>query len=240
MPTEHIRFSYTFDELSDEAKLKAVENIAEKLGGDWWDEDDNDAVREVMHFTLAEKLKSPDWDKFGPGDFPGIHGVSIEGFRVGWGPYVQVAGELDRDNAPGLPWHAHAEAVELTAPHNAEVTGVEVKQVEALSFDCTHCGQTAEVTYGYEGTAYVSHVRTENGLVFPDEETDADHDAWLLEGLPTYDTGALRKVKEAVEAALSAALTAGEKEAEYIGSPERAREHIEASEPDFNEDGSLF
>lgn len=85
MPTEHIRFSFKYDELSDVAKLKAVETIAEKLGGDWWDDDDNNNLREVMVWTLADQLKSPDWDKFGVGDFPGIDQVSVEGFNIGWG-----------------------------------------------------------------------------------------------------------------------------------------------------------
>ncbi len=240
MPTEHTRYSYKYDELTDEAKAKAVEEVANRFAGPWWDEHDNAAIREVLVYSFAEQLKTAGWDTYGPGDFPGIDSVSVVGFQVGYAPYVSFNGTLTRENAPGLPWHDHADTIELSGGQRDDTTRVHVAQVEALPFECTACGQSADVTYAYDGTAYTAHVRREDGLVYPDEETDADHDAWLLEGLPTYDNAALARLAEAVEEAVRAALTAGEKEYDYKTGAEYAKEWIEANEPDFNEDGTIF
>ncbi len=238
MPTEHIRVSYTYDELSDTAKAKAVEEVASRFAGQWWDENDNDDVRDVMRFAFGEKLKTPGWDIYGPGDFT-TDAFKVAGFQVGYAPFVAFEGTLNRENAPGLPWHDHAENITLSAPHRTDATRVEVNRVDALPFVCTGCGQTASVSYGYDGTAYPVHERREGGLAYPDHDTDADHEAWLLEGLPSY-TSALGELGEAVEKAVRAALEAGEKEYEYKTGEDYARDYIEHNDQEFNEDGSIF
>src|SRR3954469_2995004 len=104
MPTAHTRFSYTFAELTDSAQAKAVEAVAEKLGGDWFDESDNDTIREDIVWELGRTLKAPGWDIEGAGDFRGIAGVTLDGWDLGQGDHLALKGTLDRDNAPALPW----------------------------------------------------------------------------------------------------------------------------------------
>lgn len=188
MPTEHISISYKFAELSDEAKGRAVEVVAGKLGGDWWDSGDVENVSEAILFKLAEIFQSPGWDKFGPGDFPGIDGVALQGWDVDRGE-IQVSGELNRSNAPALPWSdAVGDAHLESSPYGTNV-GV----------------------------------------------TEGDED--LPEGAQRVACLALGDV---IRAALEDALAAGREQSEYIGSEENARDYIEGSDPDFNEDGSLF
>lgn len=189
MPTEHISYSYKFDELSDEAKGWAIEAVAGKLGGDWWDSDDVENVSETILYKLAEILQSPGWDKFGPGDFPGIGGVKLQGWDVDRGGNIQVSGELSRTNAPGLPWS---------------------DAVGNVLLESSHYGTNVGVAEGDE-----------------DLPEAAQRDACLA-------------LAQVVQDALSEALSAGHKQVEYIISEENARAHIEAIDPDFDEDGSLF
>src|SRR5262245_30068924 len=104
MPHDRITTIYTYDELSDEAKQRAVEQVAEKMAGPWWDSHDTEAVGEAILYTLAEKLGSPGWDTYGAGDFPGIDRVSIEGWDVDRGWSIEWRGVFTRTNAPDLPW----------------------------------------------------------------------------------------------------------------------------------------
>lgn len=189
MPTEHVSLSYKFEELSDEAQGRAVEVVAGKLGGDWWDSGDVENVSETILYKLAGILKSPGWDSFGEGDFPGIDGVSLAGWDVDRGGCIQVDGTLTRSNAPGLPWSDAVGDVLL------------------------------------ESTTYGTNVGVEEGE--GDRPEAAQRDACLA-------------LAEVVQDALSEALSAGREQVEYISSEDNARAHIEAIEPDFNEDGSLF
>jgi len=95
--------TFAFEELSEEAQTRAVETIADKLAGDWWDMGDTEAVSEIMLYTLAERFKSPGWDTYGSGDFPGIDGLTVEGWDVDRSEY-DLRGWVTRRNAPGLPW----------------------------------------------------------------------------------------------------------------------------------------
>lgn len=117
MPREIITRTtvYRFDELSEDAKAKALEKVREKLSGDWWDQSDNDDIAATMLHTLAAELRSPGWDTHGDDDFPGITGVTIEGWDVEARQSIAVNGQLTRDNAPALPWIDGIDAVELEA-----------------------------------------------------------------------------------------------------------------------------
>ena len=132
MPTEHITYSFKFDELSDEAKTVAVETVAGKLSGDWWDSADIECVSEAVVYHLAEAFKSPGWDTFGEGDFPGIAGVTLDGWDVDRGSYVAVSGRLDRDNAPALPWVESIDCVRLESSAYGTSVGVEADEAEGV------------------------------------------------------------------------------------------------------------
>jgi hypothetical protein len=95
---------YEYDELSEDAKARAVETIRERLNGIWWDSSDVDDVTGEMVYKLAEKLKSPGWDTYGEGDFPGITDVQVTEWDVERGQSIKVIGTLTRENAPALPW----------------------------------------------------------------------------------------------------------------------------------------
>lgn len=234
MPTAHTRYSWKFTELDDETKAKAVENVAEKLGGDWWDEGDIESVRQVITYQLAEKVKAPDWDTYGSGDFPGIDGVKLDGWDIERGNHVALTGTLTRENAPGLPWVDGVGDVTLTSSNYGTSVNVEEGDVP---FVCTSCGQDAVWDSGYAETKH--HVIHVSGGTADDDVQDDDHEPFLLEGLP--DREALcRTMEGAVKDAMRAALRAGREEAEYISSEEYAQEWINGNDPDFNEDGTLF
>ncbi len=111
---------YTLDELSDSAKTQAVENVREKLGGEWWDESDNDDIRDVMMWTLAEQLGTPGHLDYGIGDYPGIPNISIAGWDLDRGQNFLVTGSFTRENAPKLPWVDGLEYIksEAKSDHN--------------------------------------------------------------------------------------------------------------------------
>ncbi len=104
---------YSFDELSEDAKEKAVAGIREKLAGDWWDSSDIEDISAVIVAALAQKFSTPGWDQYGVDDYPGIPAVSLEGWDLDRGQSIVLKGQLTRDNAPALPWVPGIGAVEL-------------------------------------------------------------------------------------------------------------------------------
>lgn len=67
---------YSFEELSEKAQRGAIESVQLSLSENW-DSSDFEHITEAMRYKLAEVLKSPGWDTFGPADFPGIDGVEL-------------------------------------------------------------------------------------------------------------------------------------------------------------------
>jgi hypothetical protein len=124
---------YTFAELSEAAQQKAIQGICELLAGPWWDGSDNDDIGNTIVYALAERFNSSEWDTKGEGDFPGIAGVSIEAWSMDRSQILAVAGTLDRQNAPGLPWIDGIKEVQLTA-HCGDSTSIELIEREA---ECT-------------------------------------------------------------------------------------------------------
>lgn len=106
---------YTFDELDEPTQEKAVANIAEKLGGDWWDEHDNNDIRDVMVWTLAEQFGAPGHLDYGVSDYPGIPGITIVGWDLDRGQSLTLSGTITRENAPKLPWVDGLDAIEVEA-----------------------------------------------------------------------------------------------------------------------------
>jgi len=106
---------YTLDELEPAAQERAVETVREKLGGDWWDSHNIEAVGEVMVYTFAEKIGTPGREEWGVADFPGIDGIKLDGWDLDRGQTILFSGTLTRENAPALPWLDGIVSVELNA-----------------------------------------------------------------------------------------------------------------------------
>lgn len=235
MPTAHTRYSFTFDELSDQAKATAVESIAEKLGGDWWDSDDIERVSRTIVYKLGEVLTSPGWDTFGEGDFPGVAGVTLDGWDIERGQHVALNGDLTRENAPSLPWADGVASISLTALRHGTLVSAAHADV---AFICAQCGQESVWEAAFTGPG-LHHTIDVSGGTIDDEVSDADHVPTFPGGLPDLEARC-ETVKDAVRDAMSAALTAGRAEADYIGSAENAQEWIDSNAPAFNEDGTVF
>jgi hypothetical protein len=106
---------YKLDELEPDARQRAIEGVAGKLGGDWWDSADTDDISDVIRWTLAEKFGTPGYDQYGVGDFPGIPGVTLAEWDLERSEHLGLTGVLDRENAPALPWAAGVEDVVLSS-----------------------------------------------------------------------------------------------------------------------------
>lgn len=234
MPTAHTRFSFKYEELSDAAKKTAVEAVAEKLGGDWWNSDDAERVSETITYKLAEIFQSPEWDTTGESDFPGIDGITLSGWDLDRGSYILVSGTVTRENAPGLPWSdsiAHAILSERRSYVSIDAIP------EDIAFTCATCGQDALWEAGTDdGPRHITQVPGGN---VDDDATDADHKPVKAGGMPER-ARLCDEFEQTLREALDVALTAGRTVMEYIGSEDNAREYIEDGDLDFNEDGSLF
>ena len=124
---------YDFAELADAAKTRAIEIIRQRLN-DGWDSADNDDIRDVMTATLAEKIGTPGVMDHGVADFPGIDGVTIDGWSLDRHQSLAVSGILTRDNAPNLPWREGIDHVTLSSGFQDQSTRV---QVELFEPECT-------------------------------------------------------------------------------------------------------
>lgn len=128
-----MREVYKFAELSETAQTRAIEAIREKLDSDWWDQSDNEDVAACMVYELAGELHYPGHDTYGTITFPGIEGVTLDGWSLGRHQSLAASGRLDRVNAPALPWVDGIEHVEL-AGHRSDATTVTVVDADP---DCT-------------------------------------------------------------------------------------------------------
>lgn len=105
---------YQLAELEPEAREKAIAGVAEKLGGDWWEQSDNDDITAVITAKLAELLGTPEWAEKSVCDVQ-IPGVKVEGWDLERGDSLDLRGVLDRDNAPALLWADGVTEVVLVA-----------------------------------------------------------------------------------------------------------------------------
>lgn len=150
---------YPFNELGEEAQARAVEVLREKLGGEWWDQGDNDDVRDAMIYTLAEKVKTPGWDTYGVADFPGIDGVTVDGWNLDRNQALAVSGTLDRANAPALPWTTSIDHVDLS-PAFGDGTRIRVETTEP---DCT-CPEDPAASDHLDGCPVTQHPEGEDEM----------------------------------------------------------------------------
>jgi hypothetical protein len=121
---------YHLDELEPAAREKAVEAIAAKLGGEWWDSSDIDDVSDVIRYTLANEFGTPGHGDYGVGDFPGIDGVTLDGWDLDGGGYLSLSGTLTRENAPRLPWTDGLVEVTLVGGRDYTSISVEIDEDE--------------------------------------------------------------------------------------------------------------
>lgn len=117
---EHVSYSYSFAELDEAAQRKALEAVAERRSGVWWDATDNELIGEVITMAFAESIGAPGTDKYGVSDYPGITGVKLESWCCNYdqGDHAGFAGHLTRENAPKLPWADGIASVTLESPCN--------------------------------------------------------------------------------------------------------------------------
>lgn len=116
-----------FDQLSPTARRRAALTVQDRLGGVWWDEDDEADVRDAMILALAEKLGTPDYLD-GSGEVHGIPGVSIDEWLFDEPSSIWVNGSLTRENAPSLPWPDGIASITLAARTE---TGTTVQLIDA-------------------------------------------------------------------------------------------------------------
>jgi hypothetical protein len=123
------RTVYSFDELSEPAQDKAVEQVREKFAGPWWDSGDIDDVAAEIHLALAEELGSPGAAESGAADFDGIDGITLEAWDT---DHLTVAfrGILHRDNAPNLPWAEGIEDVHLAGIGHRRTTEIDPRNYD--------------------------------------------------------------------------------------------------------------
>jgi hypothetical protein len=126
---------YKFDELNAAAQADAIDKIRDSLSAGW-DSHDNDDIREVMVYMLAEKFQAPGWDTYGPGDFPGIDRVTMDGFDMDRYDSLALSGTVDRDNAPALPWVDGIDSVEMTS-HRSDATMISVRDDDDAAVPAT-------------------------------------------------------------------------------------------------------
>lgn len=117
-----------FSELTEAAQTRAVELIRQRLS-DGWDGADSIDIRDVMIATLAEKIGTPGVMDYGVADFPGIDGVTIDGWDLERHQSLAVSGILTRKNAPALPWTSDVDHVQLTGSRS-DFTSVYIEGAE--------------------------------------------------------------------------------------------------------------
>lgn len=139
MPRDITKTVYTFDELTDEAKDRAVELVREKLAGSWWDSSDTTDIANVIVMSFAEEIGTPGADVFGVADFPGIDGITLDAWNLETG-LVLFNGVLTREAGPKLPWGETALAsVEMRgASHYRTMNGFYAEGGEKPSEDGQH------------------------------------------------------------------------------------------------------
>lgn len=90
---------FTLDELDDGAREKAVDAISQSL----YESVEGYELAETIVYGIAASLKSPGWDTYGSGDFPGIAGLELWEWDVERRE-ISARGSLTPETAPALPW----------------------------------------------------------------------------------------------------------------------------------------
>jgi hypothetical protein len=121
---------YQLDELEPSSRQRAIDTVRERLAGDWWDQDNIEDIGNTITYAFAERLAAPGWDTYGEADFPGIDGVTQDGWDLGRGQYVLFRGTLTRENAPALPWTDDVFAVHLERDRDHTHVWVAAEDIE--------------------------------------------------------------------------------------------------------------
>ena len=179
---------YTLDELDaldaldgvpPRRREKAIENMAGKLA-EWWDSADIENVNETITYAFAGALKTPGWDTYGEGDFPGIDGVQLHGWDIDRGAYVLFSGRLNHDNAPALPWVDGVHSVTLT--ERREHTSVDVVTDLDADDDDAPAASEADIDAIAEAVREAMHGAWKAGRDQAEYLTSAEYAAETIEG----------------------------------------------------------
>lgn len=163
---------YSFTELDERTQDKAVEAVCRMLSATW-DTFNDDNIRDTIVYKLAEVLRSPGWDTYGEGDFPGIDGVKLDGYDLGRGQSIDVKGALDRDNAPALPWREGMEQVVLGDRNYGAVYVRADEDVETMYIiDAAEAALSSAWEAGFEQYQYLS--------------SDEYAREWIADNLPEF------------------------------------------------------
>jgi len=90
---------FALDELGDTARQEAIEAMANRVY-EWTEASD---LACTIVYAIAAALKSPGWDTYGSGDFPGVDGLELWEWDVER-LEITARGSLTRESAPALPW----------------------------------------------------------------------------------------------------------------------------------------
>lgn len=170
---------YQLDELQPAARKDAIWNVQHQLTGPWWGAADTESIEDEIVHGFAEALGTPGWDKHGPGDFPGIDGVELDGWDLDRGDALALRGELTRHNAPALPWTDEIEYVHLESVQG-RYTRIEVvhqEPGEPLGFvqDAVIEAMNQGKRYGRADLEYrTSEERAEDDILANEREFYAD------------------------------------------------------------------
>jgi hypothetical protein len=167
MPKTHIRTSYTFDELTEAAQAKAVAVIAEKLAGDWWDDNDIANVASAILSTFAIQIGSP-------GEGESIEGVTLEGWSCGYlqSDGVVFVGHLSRENAPTLPWADGITGVTLRESNSRGFTRYEVEYTGGTRREIEAMGETVRAAIDGAHKAGYSYIEEHDSPEYAREWID--------------------------------------------------------------------
>lgn len=77
----------------------------------WESGSTGESVAETILYAFAQQIGEPTVEKHGVGDYPGVPGVTLDGWDLERGSFLALRGTLTRDNAPALPWDEHNDAL---------------------------------------------------------------------------------------------------------------------------------
>ena len=90
---------FALEELGETARQDAIEAMASRVY-EWTEASD---LASTIVYAIADALKTPGWDTYGEGDFPGVRGLELWEWDVER-LEITARGSLTRETAPALPW----------------------------------------------------------------------------------------------------------------------------------------
>jgi hypothetical protein len=154
----------------------------------------------VIRYTLANEFGTPGHGDYGVGDFPGIDGVTLDGWDLDRGGYLSLSGALTRENAPRLPWTDGVVEIRLRARH--EYTSIDVETDEndvdphqerdltVVREECRGLANAMERAVEYAVHAALKAGRAEveykTSAEYAESEIEANEREFLADGTPYF------------------------------------------------------